>query len=119
MIRFLADENLSGTLQAALKHRLLNIDIVRVQDTSIYGAADEEVLEYSAATQRILLTHDKNTLIPLAYERIAAGLSMPGVIYIDKPFDFDLVIRDFEFILAVDEPEYFDNKVLWSPVFET
>ncbi|MBK8035228.1 MAG: hypothetical protein IPK17_38135 [Chloroflexi bacterium] len=30
-----------------------------MQDTSIYGAADEEVLEYSAATQRILLTHDK------------------------------------------------------------
>lgn len=119
MIRFLADENLSGTLQDALKQRLPNIDIVRVQDTSIYGAKDEEVLGYSADTKRVLLTHDKNTLIPLAYERIAAGLSMPGVIYIDKPFDFDLVIRDFDFILAVDEPEYFENKVLWAPIFET
>ncbi len=119
MIRFLADENLSGPLQAALKQKLPNFDMIRVQDTGIYGAPDEQVLEYAADTGRILLTHDKNTMIPLAYERMAAGLIMLGVIYIDKPFDFDLVIRDFEFIVRVDEPDYFENKVLWSPVFET
>lgn len=117
--KFLADENLHGDLFAALKQHIPAIDIMRVQDTVIYQAGDERVLEYAVETKRILITHDKNTLIPLAYARIDPDVPMPGVIYIDKPFDFALVLRDFKFIVEIDEPEYFENRVLWSPVFES
>lgn len=115
-MRFLADENFDGRVIVAIKDRA---DIMRVQDSALYQATDEEVLEYAATTKRVLLTHDKKTLIPSAYQRIAAELSMLGVLFLVKPFEIGVIIRDLEFIIQIDEPEYFENKVLKLPVFES
>lgn len=62
MIRFLADENFNGAVLRGLKRRIPDIDIIRVQDTEYYRAADPDVLAFAASEMRILLTHDINTI---------------------------------------------------------
>ncbi len=57
-MRFLTDENFNGKQLAALMTALPNIDIIRVQDTQMFAAHDEELLEWAASQ----------------------GLPMPGVI---------------------------------------
>jgi hypothetical protein len=56
--RFLADENFNNDLLRALVRRLPDLDIVRVQDTSVAGADDPMPLASAAREGRILLTHD-------------------------------------------------------------
>jgi len=47
MMRFATDENFNGHMPSGLRKRLPDLDIVRVQDTEMYGSPDPELLEYS------------------------------------------------------------------------
>ena len=56
-----------------------DLDVVRVQDAGLAGKSDEDVIAWAASEGRILITHDVTTVRQTAYDRIAAGLPMPGV----------------------------------------
>jgi predicted nuclease of predicted toxin-antitoxin system len=71
MLKLLADENFDNTILRGLLRRQSDIDIIRVQDTELYGANDPTVLAWAAQENRILLTHDVATITCYAYERIA------------------------------------------------
>ncbi len=60
-----------------LWRRQPELDIVRLQDTKHSGANDEKILEWAANQERVLLTHDVNTITLYAYERVRAGKRMP------------------------------------------
>lgn len=57
-MRFAADENFNGKILNKLRDRLPELDMLRVQDTPLYGAPDPAVLAWAAAENRVLLTHD-------------------------------------------------------------
>ena len=73
MIRFLTDENFNGRIVRSVRRERPDADFVRVQDTAMYTAADPQVLEWAAQQDRILLTHDIETMVGYAYARVAAG----------------------------------------------
>jgi predicted nuclease of predicted toxin-antitoxin system len=79
-VRFLADENFNNHILRALFQRDPTLDIVRVQDVGLAGIDDPVILEWAATENRVLLTHDVETMTQYAYERIAEDKSMPGVI---------------------------------------
>jgi hypothetical protein len=94
MLALLADENLHGDIVRGLRRRNPELDIVRVQDIGLSGADDPTVLERAAAEGRILLTHDVATITRYAYERVQAGLPMPGVLEIKRSLPIGVVIED-------------------------
>ena len=79
MLRFAVDENFDRQIIRGLLLRKPNLDSIRVQDVGLYGAPDEVILEWAAQEGHILLTHDIQTVPPLANDRVARGLPMPGV----------------------------------------
>jgi Domain of unknown function (DUF5615) len=79
-VKFLADENLRGAIVRGLRRQQPLLDIVRIQDVGLSGADDPTVLAWAAETGRVLITHDVKTITKYAYERLVAGLAMPGVI---------------------------------------
>ena len=62
MLRLTADENFNNDIIRGLRRRNPTIDLVRVQDAGLSGAADAAVLEWAAAENRVLLTHDVSTM---------------------------------------------------------
>ncbi len=76
MLRLLADENCSNDIVRGLWRRQPDLDLVRVQDVGLSGAADSAVLEWAAETGRLLLTHDVSTITKYAYQRVMAGQRM-------------------------------------------
>jgi hypothetical protein len=82
-MRFAADENFDGHILVGLRKRLPEIDILRVQDTDMYQLPDPELLDRLAQERRILLTHDVRTMPRYVYERVRAGLEVPGVIEVN------------------------------------
>lgn len=116
MIRFLADENFNGkTLRGVLRENP-EADILRVQDTEVYQAPDPEVLQWAAQENRILLTHDIETMPGFANERVAAGLPMPGVFAIRDKLPIGQVINDLLLILGASEPNEWENRVIHFPI---
>lgn len=45
-------------------------------------AQDQTILAWTALQGRILLTHDVKTMVGFAYERVMAGLPMPGLVVV-------------------------------------
>ena len=82
-MEFAADENFNNDLLRALLRHNPRLDIIRIQDTEIAGASDPDMLGWLATQNRILLTHDVQTIPGYAYDRVKAGLPMPGVVEVD------------------------------------
>ncbi len=100
MLRFLADENFNNQIVRGVLRRNSDVDIVRVQDVGLAEADDPTVLEWAAQNGRIVITHDVTTMTNFAYERVQAGLSMPGLFEVSRRVPVGLAIEE---ILLLDE----------------
>ena len=62
MLLLVADENFNNDILRGLLQCDPSLDIVRIQDVGLTHARDPDVLEWAAQENRVLLTHDKNTI---------------------------------------------------------
>lgn len=116
MLRLLADENFNGRILRALRRQIPDLDVVRVQDTLLYGSDDQTLLEHAASDKRIVLTHDIETLVGFAWERVRAGILMPGVIVALTDRPLGQVIEDLEILLLASEPQEFEAQIRFLPL---
>jgi len=61
-MRLLLDENFNHHILRGLKLRAPNLDFVIAQRTELQGVEDPSLLEWAAASARILVTHDIRTI---------------------------------------------------------
>ena len=115
-MRFLADENFNGKLLVALRARLIELDVIRVQDTDRIGVPDPELLQWAATQQRILLTHDVLTLAGNAFNRVRGGLPMPGIIEVRITQSIGATIDELILLIEASRPEEFENQVRYIPL---
>lgn len=116
MLRFLSDEDFNNHILRGLRRRLPSLDIVRVQDVDLMGRHDTEVLEWAANEERILLTHDADTMIEFAKDRIKVGLSMTGVIEIPQDIQIGTAIEELVLIAECSLENEWDNQVIFIPL---
>jgi hypothetical protein len=116
MIRFLTDENFNGPVLRGPRRRNPTIDVVRVQDVGLLKAQDELILEWAAAEGRVLLTHDAATMERHAYDRVKAGLPMPGVIEVPNHLTFRQVIDDLLLIAGAARDDEYAGQVAHLPL---
>jgi Domain of unknown function (DUF5615) len=115
MLKLLADENFDNSILRGLLRRYPDLDVIRVQDTELYGANDPTVLAWAAQENRILLTHDVATITRYAYDRTAKGLTMPGVIEVIAGSHVGRVIEDLSLILECSLDEELANQIYYLP----
>ncbi len=116
MIRFLADENFNNQIVRGVLRQSPNTDIVRVQDVIFSGADDPTVLAWSAQAGRVILTHDVATMITFAYERIQAGLPMPGLFEISRRVPVGLAIEEIILIAECSFEGEWEGQVIFLPL---
>jgi hypothetical protein len=116
MIRLAADENFNNDILRGLRRVNPDINVVRVQDTEVYEADDPTILEWAAREGYILLTHDINTMTKYAYERIEAGLPMPGLLVVAGLPSFGQIIDELILIEGASESEEWANRVTYLPL---
>lgn len=116
MLRFAVDENFNNDILRGVLRRLPDLDIIRIQDTEIAEADDPRVLEWAAQTNRVLLTHDVSTITRHAYERIEAGLSMPGVFEVGRSVSIRSAIEDILLLAECSFGGEWEGKILYLPL---
>ncbi len=98
-MRLLVEQNFNGHILDGLLRREPELDVVHVRDVGLAEAADPAVLEWAAAQDRILLTHDRRTIPRFVEERTIAGLPMPGVFPVNDHLPTGQAIE--ELLLAI------------------
>lgn len=94
MTRFVADHNFNHDIVAGLSRRQPDVDIVTLQELGLARANDPTVLEWAARNERIVLTHDVNTMTGHANERVKLGLRIPGVVVVKSAAPVGRVVAD-------------------------
>jgi hypothetical protein len=87
-------------LSAACHQRMPGLNVVRVQDVGLAETPDSAILAWAAGEERILLTHDYDTVPGFAYERVRSGESMPGVFLVSDQMPKGQAID--ELLLAIE-----------------
>lgn len=89
MLALLADENFNGDIVRGLLRRNTNVDI---------------------------LTHDVNTLTQYAYERVEAGLPMPGVLEVKRTFPVGQAIEEILLLAECSLDGEWEGQILYLPL---
>jgi len=116
MTRFLADENFNNQIVRGVLRQNSDVDIVRVQDVELSGVDDPTVLAWAAEAGRIVLTHDVATMIAFAYQRIQAGLSMPGLFEVSRRVPVGLAIEEIILIAEYSIEGEWEGQVRFLPL---
>jgi hypothetical protein len=116
MIRLLADENFDNAIVRGVRRRNPRVDLVRAQDVGLTAVEDPDVLEWAAQEGRVLLSHDVATITKYAYDRIEAGLSMPGVFEVSQALPPGPVIEDVLLIAEASMEGEWEGQVLYLPL---
>jgi hypothetical protein len=107
----------TATSSAACAGACPKIDLLRIQDCLPEGTPDLDVLAWAAAENRVLITNDRNTMIGFAYQRLAAGEPVAGLIATTNAQSIGLAIDDIQIIAEyMLEEEVRDQVVVFLPL---
>ena len=112
MLRLASDADVHGGLILGLRRRRPDVDLIRAQDALSEGTPDREVLAWAAAENRVLVTNDRNTMVGLAYLRVAAGQPVAGVIVTNNQQSIGAAIDDILLIAEYMPPEEIKDQVV-------
>lgn len=115
-MRLLADENFDNRILRGIRRENPEVDMLRTQDTKIAGADDPTLLEWAAKEGRIVLTHDVQTLNKYAYERIAAGLPMPGVFQVSAQMPVGQAIEELLLVIGASDASEWNLQIRHFPL---
>ncbi|MEL6765150.1 MAG: DUF5615 family PIN-like protein [Cyanobacteria bacterium J06607_6] len=116
MLRFVADENFNNQMGRGLLRRSPSLDIVLVQDVGLSQTDDRVILEWAAQQNRVMLTHDVETMTKYAYERVLDGLAMPGVFEINRNVPIGSAIEEILLIADASLEGEWEGQVLYLPL---
>ncbi len=115
-MKLLVDENFRGAIVRGLLRRRPELDLVRVPDVGLGAADDPTILAWAATEDRLVLTHDAATLIGYAYERVAAGQAMPGIIAVRQDLAIGPVLDDLLLLIDASREGEWNGRVIYLPL---
>ncbi len=116
-MRLLLDEDFNNNVLRGLIRQKPDIDVVRVQDIpDIESQNDSQVLAWATEENRIVFTHDANTMIAQATERINLGLPMPGLFVVSQYLPIGKVVEDILLLVADSHEDEWDNLIIFLPL---
>jgi hypothetical protein len=115
MISLLADHNFREPILRGLLLRVPGLGVVTARSAGLAGAPDPDVLAWAAAYDRVVLTHDRQTMAGFAYARVAAGEPMTGLIVAESRAAIRRVIDDLELICVATIGAEWVDRVEFIP----
>lgn len=116
MLRLLTDENVRGEIVEGMRLREPSLDIVRVEEVGLMATDDRVILDWAATEGRIVITRDRRTLIGFAYDRVRAGLPMPGVFVLRRRISIGDVIDALLILGMCSSPDEWKDQVTHVPL---
>jgi predicted nuclease of predicted toxin-antitoxin system len=114
--RFLGDNDLVDAIIRSIRREEPSIEFVRAREAGLEDRSDDELLAYAAREGFITVSHDVNTMISAALERVAADLPMMGLAMVPQRRVRKQVIADLILIWAASEAEEWRNRIDFLPL---
>jgi len=113
--RFQADADFNHKIVAGLKRREPAVDFQDAHAGGVIGVPDPEVLAEAADSGRVLISHDRKTMVA-HFVRFVERRMSPGLILVPQDLDIGSAIEDLLVVWAASESEEWLNRVEFLPL---
>jgi hypothetical protein len=114
--RFLADEDLRGSIVRAVRQLAPHLDIVTVIESHLTSISDEEVLEWAWDHGWLVVSHDVSTMKAAAERRIFAGKEIHGLFLAPQWRTTRVVAESLILLGEASEFEEWRNRIVYLPI---
>ena len=114
-IRFQADNDLKFGIVKAVRRREPAIDFESAQEAGLDGVSDSELLDRAAAESRVLVSHDRRTMIAHFRARLAAGKSGPGLLIVSQGALIGDVVEALVYVWALSNAADLRDQAYYLP----
>jgi hypothetical protein len=114
--KFIADADFNEDVIRGLRRNESSIDFLIASEGGTRGLSDRQVLELAAAAVRVVVSHDRNTMVGEFYRFLADGHSSPGLISVQQELDEGDAIEDLLLICTATSPEELRDQIMWVPI---
>ena len=114
-IRFQADADLNFDIVRAVRQQEPAIDFASAADSQLRGIKDPELLERAAVADRVLVSHDRRTMLNHFRDRLAVGKSSPGVLIVSQGAPVGLVAAAIVYIWSMSDPSELRDQAHYLP----
>lgn len=115
MIRYLADADFNHAIVKGCKRQEPTLDFLSANEAKLESLPDLEVLAFAAKENRILITHDRQTMPRHFGEFLMSGMPSPGVFLVSQHAPIGDVIEDLILIWAASDLDEWKNRILNIP----
>ncbi len=116
MVRFLADASLRGAIVRGCRRREPSVDFLSAIDANLAGVPDPDVLALAAAQERVLVSHDFQTMPRHFADFLEAQEFSPGLILVPQYLPIGEAIDELLLIWGASEPEEWYNRIQTIPL---
>jgi hypothetical protein len=113
--RFQADADFNQKIVPGLRRRERIVDFEDAHAGGVIGLSDPKVLNRAADVDRILISHDRQTM-PTHFARFLDIRSSPGLIIVPQDLDIGLAIEDLLLFWGASDAEEWRDKVGFLPL---
>jgi hypothetical protein len=115
MIRFLADADLNHAIVKGCRRQEPAMDFLSANEANLEGIPDADVLAIAAEQDRILVTHDRQTMPRHFGAFLMSGRSSPGVFLVSQQVPIGEVIEVLVLIWAASDLAEWKNRIVNIP----
>jgi hypothetical protein len=119
IIRFQADADLNHTIVTAVRQREPAIDFASAADAGLEGIPDPEILDRAARDGRILVTHDRRTMILHARNRMVSRQECAGIVIVPQFTAVRDVAEALVLIWTASHPAEWRDRIVHVPSLAT
>jgi len=116
VIRFLADADLDYAIVSGCLRREPAMDFLSANDANLEGVPDPRVLALAAEQDRILVSHDFQTMPRHFGEFLEAQGFSPGVFLVKQYSPVGDVIDELVLVWAASDADEWKNRILEVPL---
>ena len=114
-IRFQADTDLNFDIVRAVRQQEPAIDFASAADSQLRGIKDPELLERAAVADRVLVSHDRRTMLNHFRDRLAVGKSSPGLLVVSQDAPIGPVVESLVVLWSVSDPSELRDQAHYLP----
>ena len=114
--QFLTDEDFKHEIVRGVRRRDPSVRFTSVREAGLGGRPDPAVLEYAAVHRLIVVSHDTNTMTKHAYERLAAGHVMTGLLLVKQYDPIGPAIESLLVVAGASDAEEWVGEVRFLPI---
>ena len=116
MLRLLIDHDFNEKILQGLQNRVTQLDTVTARMIGFEEEPDTELLARAAVEDRIVLTHDVQTMASFAIIRVRNGESMPGLLIVPQRFPIGRAIEELTMILLCSDQSEWRDLIIHLPL---